>query len=162
MCQRIIRVRQEIIQCKNCGRPNKFIYLSDFSYGQRLIRINAGTEYVLIDLTGDPIFEELYNSTIEVLTKFNFKAEEHEIAEIWNRMLGICCDPINGIEIDTSLGTKVRCFYCGSNEYETFLLEPVQFVDTEVWIPTHNNWLQSNDFDHQMRISKELKKLNYI
>ena len=32
-----IKVRRETARCTNCGKINEFYYLSDFSYGERLV-----------------------------------------------------------------------------------------------------------------------------
>ncbi len=38
-----IKVRREVevVRCLHCKRENEFLYLSDFSYGERLVSENA-------------------------------------------------------------------------------------------------------------------------
>ena len=37
-----IKVRREAAKCTNCGKINEFYYLSDFSYGERVVLFHNG------------------------------------------------------------------------------------------------------------------------
>ena len=44
-----IKVRREAVKCTNCGKINEFYYLSDFSYGERLVLFHNGMSYAYIN-----------------------------------------------------------------------------------------------------------------
>lgn len=48
-----IKVRREVVKCTNCKRKNEFFYLSDFSYGERLVLYDNGMKVVVNDINGN-------------------------------------------------------------------------------------------------------------
>ena len=62
-----IKVRREAARCTNCGKINEFYYLSDFSYGERLVLFHNGMSYAYINLLKDDVYNDdpLYNDIVE-------------------------------------------------------------------------------------------------
>ena len=53
-----IKVRREAARCTNCGKINEFYYLSDFSYGERLVLFHNGMSYAYINLLKDDVYND--------------------------------------------------------------------------------------------------------
>ena len=53
-----MKVRIEVVKCANCKMNNHFLYLSDFSYGERLVLFDNGTKYAYIDLLQDSVYSD--------------------------------------------------------------------------------------------------------
>ena len=52
-----IKVRKEVVNCSICHKHNEFLYLSDFSYGEKLVLYDNGHKYAYINLLEDKVYD---------------------------------------------------------------------------------------------------------
>lgn len=134
-----IRVRKELVSCKNCGNANSFYYLCDFSYGKRLIPFSNSSQYAFIDLIGDKTFLEYEELAEKIILEVFGSVDKNILNSFINKTYGITFDLIEDYAIDFSIPQK-KCLICGSEKFENKLLEPESIVEIEVWEVSHKNW----------------------
>jgi len=151
-----IRARKEVVQCSGCKNPKNFIYLSDFSYGQRLILINEGMEYAYINLIEDKIYDEYEESAKIILQENSIELVNDVINAFINETFGITCDEINGHKVDFAQ-VQEKCFYCGSTEFDRNMIEPESLVEIDVPLISHEKWNILNREEKEELVKTELK-----
>lgn len=152
-----IKVRKEVVRCDKCKKAKAFLYLSDFSYGQRLIFLNNGKEYAFVNLIEDNFFAK-YTETVENLLKENgVKYTSKIVNDFVDKTYGITCDKINGNIVDLSIDQK-KCFYCGSTEFERNMIEPETLIEIEVSLISHNKWERLSKNEQKKLIENKLKE----
>lgn len=151
-----IRVRKEVVLCSKCKQKNDFLYLSDFSYGQRLILFDEGRQYAYINLLQDEAFDDYEKQLQEVLRRNNKEIDEENLFEIIDCTFGIACDKILGNKIDFSY-QKRKCIYCSSNVFDSLMVEPETIMNVDVPLITHEQWKLLNKDEKEQAIEKELK-----
>ena len=66
-----LKVKKKREMQKMWKKIKNFYYLSDFSYGEKLILIKDGKDYAYVNLLEDKTFEELEEIINLVLKKYN-------------------------------------------------------------------------------------------
>jgi hypothetical protein len=136
-----IKVRKEVTLCLKCKREKVFFYLSDYSYGQRLIKFCKGTKYAYVNLIEDSTYDELEKLLCNIMKDQNYMYTMEEMSVLLNDFFGLTCDSIEGELVDTRNSLlSDSCEFCGSDKFESNLIEPVQFIEMDLPIVTHNNW----------------------
>jgi hypothetical protein len=156
-----LKVRKEEGICKKCGEIRKFYYLSDFSYGERLILIKGGKDYAYVNLLEDNAFEKLEEVINLVLKKYNITLNKMMFAKCINKLFGLTCDMIDK-ELVYTANINEKCQHCG---YDKFLFGAdlkEAIVDIEVPVVTHFYWNSLNESDKLKAVENELRKLSYI
>ncbi|MHC1723763.1 MAG: hypothetical protein AB9836_11250 [Aminipila sp.] len=151
-----IRVRREVLRCSKCKNTNEFLYLSDFSYGERLIRFDDAKQYAYINLLEDTIFNDFEQIVRVILKQYNYKINEEKLINIINETFGITCDKIMGNEVEF-LYKEEKCSFCSSNDFESLLAEPEKVIEIDVPVITHQQWEILNEDEKKELIEKELK-----
>jgi hypothetical protein len=159
-----VGIKQEVTlevfrcECRNCGKQSEIYRFSDFEYGRRLLRTEDGIDFGLEICYKDKVFEEvekMVDSFYEGVDIPNFR--ELKLAEYFDKVFGLTCDPINGKKIDAS--KLPTCKYCGSSNKETFEYQPPRFIDLEVPLITHDLWEQKSESEKQIIINSALEKV---
>ncbi len=153
-----IRVRREVIRCSKCKNDNTFFYLSDFSYGQRLINFDGYKQYAYINILEDTIYEDFKNMVKNILEKHKCKLDYIKISY---EMFGITCDEIMGNEVDF-IYKKKKCSFCSSSDFEDIMVEPAMICDIEVTVITHQKWEVIGIEKREKIVEKELLKRKII
>ncbi len=156
-----LKVRKEEGVCKKCGEIKKFYYLSDFSYGEKLILIKNGKDYAYVNLFEDDALENLNEITNSVLEKYNVTLNRMMFAECINKLFGLTCDMIDNELVDTSNCNK-KCKHCGYDKFSFGNDLKEAIIDIEIPVVTHLRWNSLNDADKLKSVENELRKLNYI
>lgn len=151
-----IRVIQEVLRCSKCKKKNTFLYLSDFAYGERLIRIDEAKKYVYINLLEDKILSDYEKLVRAILKEYNYEINEETISNIINKTFGIACDKIMGNKIDFSHNEE-KCSYCFSNDFDSIMAEPETILDISVPVITHEQWNVLSENKRKELIENELK-----
>ncbi|QNU65408.1 hypothetical protein EHE19_010705 [Ruminiclostridium herbifermentans] len=159
MNMKTVRVRKEEALCKQCGKKKSFYYLSDYSYGERLVMTKDLKCYAYANLIEDKAFEELEKYIKLILECHNITLSEKQIAKCINDLFGITCDYIRNQPIDTA-SRDDKCLFCGSDEFGQNISETIE--DIEIPSVTHTAWDKLNEDEKINVIKKELKKQNYI
>lgn len=133
-----VTVRKEVVSCKKCKHKVEFLYISDFSYGERLVLYNNGKKYAYINLLKDEAYNQINEGVETILQEYKKSMTKEKEQEIVNMTFKIACDNINGSEVDF-IGNR-KCDYCESEEVEDLLVEPEQIVNVDIPEITHNNW----------------------
>lgn len=147
-----IKVRKESVKCSECRKENDFFYLSDFSYGEKLIIYDEGRKYAFINLLEDNSYKEFEVLINEIMEENGKIAEDGLI----NNLFEITCDPISRCLIDFR-HNKRKCNYCESYVFDANLLEPEKLVDIEVPIVTHEIWESLNSAQKREKIENVLR-----
>lgn len=156
-----IKVRKEVIRCKKCNRPKAFLYLSDFSYGQKLLFLNNATEYAFINLIEDEYFSNYADIVKKILLENSIEFTKDMINDFVNETYGVTCDWINGQEVDFSQKQK-KCSFCGSTEFERNMIEPESLIEIEVPLISHIKWESISEEERVKIVMDELKFKNII
>lgn len=151
-----IRVRKEVLKCSKCRNPQSFLYLSDFSYGERLLFVNEGKEYAFINLIEDKIYTEYEERVIKILQENSIDLESEMINIFIIETFGITCDEINGHQVDFSQ-TQKKCHYCGSTEFCRNMIEPESLIEINVSLISHEKWNALNNEQKEELIRDTLK-----
>ena len=145
-------------ECKNCGKESEIYRFSDFEYGRRLLRTEDGIDFGLEICYKDKVFEEVEKMVDSFCKDMNIpKFRELKLAEYFDKVFGLTCDPINGKKIDASKAPV--CKYCGSDSIETFNYQPPKEVELEVPLITHDLWEQKSESEKETIINSALEKI---
>lgn len=150
-----INVLKDVTKCKNCGNPKAFFYLSDFSYGQKLIFLNNATEYAFINLIEDKYYLEYANIVKKILSEENMEVTEEVVNNFINQTYGITCDLINGYKVDF-LETQKKCAICNSTEFERNMIEPESIVQIDAYTISHDFWENLGQDEREEVVKNEL------
>ena len=156
-----IRVRREVVRCSNCKQKNEFLYLSDFSYGERLVLFNSGMNYAYINLIGDNIYSDFIDKVKAILDSYQKEVLDSELQNIINHVFVITCDKIQGSEVDFSNSHK-KCIYCATEDFEDFMVEPEKITYEDIPEVTHVAWKDMCEEKKNQLIEKSLKENNII
>ena len=88
-----------MVKCINCKRKNEFFYLSDFSYGERLVLFDNGMKYAYINLLEDGIYSDFIDKVKAVLDSLQKEISDSELQNIINHVFGVACDKIQGSDV---------------------------------------------------------------
>ncbi len=134
-----IKVRREVVRCLNCERENEFLYLPDFSYGERLVSFGNGMKYAYINLLEDSIYQAFIAQVKTILYSHQKEISDNELSNIINHVFPITCDRIQGKEVDF-INNHKKCIYCGARDFEDLMVEPEKIIDIDVPNVTHEAW----------------------
>jgi hypothetical protein len=154
-----VRVRKEDTLCKQCGKKKSFYYLSDYSYGERLVMTKDSKYYAYASLIEDKAFEELEKYIRLILECHNITLSEKILVKCINNLFGITCDTIKNEPVDTA-SRDDKCLSCGNSDFGQNVSETIE--DIEMPIVTHILWDRLNEDEKINVTKKELKKQNYI
>lgn len=154
-----IKVRTEVVRCLKCKHKNEFMYISDFSYGERLVLYNNGTKYAYINLLEDNVYNDFFETIKNIYIKQNKLLLEDELISIVNKIFNVTCDKIEGSTVDF-FGAR-RCDNCGSDVFENILIEPETIIITEVPQITHKEWNTLSDDKRLLLIINKLENETY-
>lgn len=134
-----IKVRREVVKCINCKRENEFFYLSDFSYGERLVLFDNGMKYAYINLLEDSIYSDFIDEVKAILNSHQKEISDSELQNIINHVFGVACDKIQGSGVDFVMSHK-KCTYCAAEDFEDLMVEPEKILYIDVPNVTHEAW----------------------
>ena len=154
----IISALQEVVVCSKCQRQSVNVYLSEFSYGQRLYPYDNGKQYAFINLLESELFDEYDDMLTTVIKRNGIAISRDKLNEVLNQTFGITFDKIDGQEIDYS-GSKKCCEYCSSFDFESLIAEPEKLVDIEATLITHEKWMSLTNDEKKEKIEEELKRI---
>lgn len=154
-----VKVRKEEALCKQCGRKKSFYYLSDYSYGERLVMTKDLKCYAYVNLIEDKAFEELEKYIRLILECHNITLSEKLLAKCINDLFGITCDDIKNQPVDTAIRDD-KCLSCGNSDFGQNISESIE--DIEMPVVMHIVWDRRNEDEKISLIKEELKKQNYI
>jgi hypothetical protein len=143
--------------CKSCGHRFVGVDFSDFEYGKRILRTKGGKHLVLWVAHDDETYNE-FDSMLRTITG-SLKSTRDE-ADLFDRVFGITCDPVNGDPVDAS--QKQVCPNCTSDSTDTFDIVPMRTVRTEVYRVQHTLWNQKTTDKKLAELKSALHELNAI
>ena len=147
-------------KCSNCGFERILYFMSDNSYGERVLSTKDGHLCAYSNLLKEQIIPELYELSKEVFTSMNIEISESKMKRIVSNIYGITCDEINNEIIDNTPNWK--CNNCSDGEMKEDKLYGEKLIEIEMPFVKHNKWnIMSTDEKKQL-IIKELKSQKYI
>ncbi len=156
-----INVRREVIRCKECRQSKQFLYLSDFSYGERLVVLNDIPYYAFENLIEDECFTEFQELLEHILNRRSVSYIKESFDKLVISMFGITCDKINGHNIDF-LKEDNKCQLCGSTVFENNLLERESIINIKVPVITHFEWSKLSIEEKEKLTIHKLKEKSLI
>ena len=141
--------------CKKCFYEFESYNLSEFVYGARIIYTKDRKYSALINFLEDDTYEQVKDILSEYIKKKNFSTKTK--IEYFRKVLGLVCDPINGIELDTS--SKIYCPNCLSIEIDRYDTNPRRFIEKEIPLVTHERWDKLNANEKRELLFTAFKKL---
>ncbi len=150
-----LKVRTSTGTCRNCGAKRKVCYLSNYSYGERLVMTSDTRYYGYVNLIKDEVFDEVESIMKDILLKSNISISAKQNADYLNSIFGIACDNIENTRIDASNNTKY-CLECSSNDidFETSGGEVIEEVAFPVI--SHTIWCKLDENEKRRLIANEL------
>ena len=152
-----IKLRKEELLCSNCGKPRTFYYLSDYSYGERLVLINHGTGYAYMNMIEDAVYDDFSILLKCILGERSIVLAQSDFAEVLSSLFGISCDNIGGVPIDFSYNME-KCLSCGSVKFDYELVGAEKIVEVDLPVITHESWNLKNDDEKRNAIKDLLDK----
>ena len=156
-----IKVRREVVRCTNCKKENEFFYLSDFSYGERLVLFDGGRQYAYINLLQDGVYSDFIDKVKAILNFHQKKITDNELQNIINHVFGITCDKIQGSDVDFIMSNK-KCMYCATGEFEDLMVEPEKIIYIDVPHVTHEAWKDVCEEKRILLIENSLMQNGFI
>lgn len=150
-----MKVRIEVVKCANCKMNNHFLYLSDFSYGERLVLFDNGTKYAYIDLLQDSVYSDFIDKVKEILGSYKAEVSGNVFQNMIDNMFSMTCDKIDGSNVDFVMNHK-KCINCSSDSFEDSIVEPERSIYVDLPNITHNAWMSFTDGEKKERIKQEL------
>jgi len=153
-----VKIRKEVVQCLACKKPKDFLFLSDFSYGERLIYSDDGLPCAFCRLIDDKVYDE-YGELVRQVLKDNLKEiSEDKILDLIIETFGVTCDEINGNKIDFSKKQKKECLFCGANTFSRNIIEPESYIEIELPLVSHEKWLNMEFKEKYELVKREVLK----
>lgn len=152
-----IKVRKEVVRCVKCKEHNEFLYLSDFSYGERLVLYDNGCKYAYINILEDKVYADFVEKVALLLKTFANSTDKLYIQKVVENIFYIACDEIEGSKISMSCDRK--CINCGSVQFEDLLVKPEAIEQVDLLVITHNNWINLSDNQQRSRIITAIKDM---
>lgn len=150
------RVRAKKYYCKNCGNKFYRYSLSCFQYGERfLFTENTRKQVYLNCFDNENFIEEISKIIYEYFPDIN----EIENSKIFNKILGRCCDKINGERLVSEADEGV-CEACLSNDV-IYSNNNEELLEVKLSCVTHNKW-DSYNYDNKKDIIYEELKLQEL
>ena len=156
-----IKVRREVVKSTKCKRKNEFFYLSDFSYGERLVLYDNGMKYAYINLLQDGIYREFIDKVKAFLDSSKKKISDGELQNIINHVFVVACDKIQGSDVDFEMSHK-KCIYCATDNFEDLMAEPEKLLYIDVPNVTHEAWKDMCEEKRIQLIEKMLTDNKFI
>ena len=156
-----IKVRREVVRCLHCKRENEFLYLSDFSYGERLVLFDNGMKYAYINLLKDCAYSDFIHKVKTILNSHQKEILNNELQNIIDDVFVITCDKIQGSEVDF-VNSRKKCIYCAAQDFDDLMVEPEKMIDIDVPNVTHEAWENMYEEKKMQLIENSLKKSNII
>ena len=137
------------------------MYLSDFSYGERLVLFDNGMKYAYINLLEDRTYNDFIDKVKTSLSSHKKEILDNELQNIINHMFGIACDKIQGSDVDFVNNHK-KCIYCATEEFEDLMVEPEKILYIDVPNVTHELWKDMCEGKRMQLIVKTLTDNKFI
>lgn len=151
-----IKVRKEVVNCSVCKKHNEFWYLSDFSYGERLVLYDNRRKYAYLNLLEDKVYDDFLEILTSVLEEIGRPIEITYIQILMDKIFAIACDKIQGTEVEFNCNKK--CISCDSDKFEELLIKPETIEIVELPIVTHEEWAKVPDAIKKEKIINAIKK----
>ena len=141
--------------CTVCSEQFDFYEFSDFIYGERLIRTKNGKDFVLVKCYEDPFFKEVGEISDEFFK--NKTVTETIKSEYFDKIFGLAFDPINGNELDASVGAV--CPNCNSQKINRYEYDPRKKIEMYVNLASYNEWGKKTQKEKRCLIHSALREL---
>jgi hypothetical protein len=129
----------------------EFYGFSDFVYGERVIRTNNGQHFGLMTLDDDEVVKEVGKLLDEI---YLGKLDEIERAKHFNQVFGLTCDPLNGEELNASVG--VVCPTCKTTQVSYRDFTPPRFRSFSIAVISHEKWSKLNHEQKRLLLEEGL------
>lgn len=147
-------------KCSNCGFERTLYFMSDNSYGQRVVSTKNGCLCAYANLLDEQIIPELFGLSKEVFSCMNIVMTESKMKRIVSNIYGVTCDEISDEIIDNTPYWK--CNNCSNGKMDEDKLFGEQLMEIEMPFVTHKKWNSLNMDEKKQVIIKELKLQKYI
>jgi hypothetical protein len=124
--------------------------LSDFEYGERIIRTTDGQDFALMTMEDETV-PEVSNLLAAI---YGGRLDEMERAGRFNEIFGAACDPLKEKELDAT--TRIICPICGSPNVSHRQSYPIRTKKFLIPVITHETWSRRNAEEKRRLIERAL------
>src|SRR5574344_1294813 len=134
-----LTIRCECVICKSCGKQNLLYYLSDFSYGEKLLLTEKTESYIYLNIFNDPTYEEVKN----ILSLIEQKEISYE-STLFKIAYQLTFDSINNEKVIFNDSIR-HCTYCHSTNFNNILVKPEYTKIIKLPEITHYEWQKKTE-----------------
>lgn len=155
-----IKLTVAYANCTNCGFQRKLYFLSNFSYGERIVTTKNGEYCAYVNLLNEDLTEELTTICKYILEKKEIEMSNNKIGRMISNIYPIVCDDIEGIKVENTPNWK--CPNCTNGKMEDNKKYGEKLTEMEIPIVTHDTWREMNMQQKLILVEKEMKIQGYI
>jgi len=147
-------------RCSKCGYERILYFMSDYSYGERIISTEDGKLCAYVNLLEEKIIPEVEEICKGIFSEMNIEISKNNLGRIVSKMYIITCDKLGGQDIDSTPSWK--CSNCLDGEMKEDKLFGEKIMEIEMPYITHEEWDSLNKDRKKQLIEDELKKQDYL
>src|SRR6266511_6255854 len=137
--------------CLPHGHEFEAYDFSDFQYGERIIRAVDGEKFGLMTID-DEVVNEVENILADICSG---STDGIELARLFDLVFGLSCDPIDGEELDASIG--ITCAICKTLKVDYRDSRPPRYKRFVIPQVTHERWRKLPTVERRNLIAEGLR-----
>jgi hypothetical protein len=143
-------------KCLTCGHEFKTFVLPDFSYGEKLLFSSNDFPAAILHCIDNPVFDE-----VDALVEGTIagRVDKFKIAELLDNVLGICCDPLDGNNLETV--HRPVCSVCNGSKVDEFDCKPCVMTQCGLPVATFSRWLSQDAASRRTAVAEKLRDLGF-
>lgn len=156
------RVKLTIIhaKCTNCGFVRTLYFLSDFSYGERIVTTKGGEYCAYVNLLDENLTEELKIICERIVCQKGLTISQSKLKRLISNIYPITCDDIEGMKIENAPNWK--CPECTNGTMEEDRNYGEKLEELKIPCVTHNAWQTMAEERKKIIVEDEMKKQGYL
>lgn len=147
-------------KCDKCGFRRKLYFMSDFSYGERIIVSKSGERCAYVNLLEENITNEISTLCKGIFIEKNITISPVKMGRIVSTIYPITCDMIDGEEVDVTVNYKCNSCKAGKMVEDSSFGERIETI--EMPLVTHIAWNKKNDMQKKQLIYATLETMNCV
>lgn len=143
-------------KCTKCGYERILYFMSENSYGERILSTKNGHLCAYANLIEEKIIPEVEEICEEIFLERKINISRNNLGRIVSNIYTITCDKIDGQDIDNTPNWK--CNNCLDGEMEEDKSFGEKLIEVQMPYITHNIWNYLDKDSKKQRIEYSLMK----